>query len=84
MKSILGIGTSVVDILARAPRAAVGNEMVSFVDYSKQGGGMVATAIIAAARLGAPCQMITPVGMTRWESFAGRTICATVLTSLTC
>jgi sulfofructose kinase len=62
MKSILGIGTSVVDILARAPRAAVGNEMVPFVDFSKQGGGMVATAIIAAARLGVPCQMITPVG----------------------
>ncbi len=62
MKSILGIGTSVVDILARAPRAAVGNEMVPFIDYSKQGGGMIATAIIAAARLGAPCEIMTPVG----------------------
>ncbi|HWQ50600.1 MAG TPA: PfkB family carbohydrate kinase [Terriglobales bacterium] len=62
MKYILGIGTSVVDILARAPRAAVGNEMVPFADYSKQGGGMVATAVIAAARLGAPCKIISPVG----------------------
>lgn len=59
---VIGIGTACVDILANIPKMPKANEGTRIKDYSWQGGGNVATAIVALAKLGAQCGMIGVVG----------------------
>ena len=59
---IVGVGASIADIAVEIERLPVYNEPISMLDYTRQGGGMMATAIVAAARLGSKCTCISAVG----------------------
>ena len=50
---IVGIGRPCVDILTIVERLPKSNSNSGILDFSRQGGGNVATAVVAAARLGA-------------------------------
>jgi sugar/nucleoside kinase (ribokinase family) len=62
MLDVIGIGTSFMDQLVNVPRVPRGNSGVRADEVFHQGGGNVATAIAAAARLGARAGMIGRVG----------------------
>ncbi|MDR0400037.1 MAG: carbohydrate kinase family protein [Treponema sp.] len=62
MVDVVGIGTSFMDQLVNVPRVPQGNSGVRADEVFHQGGGNVATAIVAAARLGARAGMIGRVG----------------------
>ncbi|MDR2029610.1 MAG: carbohydrate kinase family protein [Treponema sp.] len=59
---VVGIGTSFMDQLVNVPRVPRGNSGVRADEVFHQGGGNVATAVAAAARLGARAGMIGRVG----------------------
>ena len=53
---VVGVGCCAVDYLGILPRFPQMDEKLWMDEFTKQGGGMVATALVAAARLGAkPC-----------------------------
>ena len=53
---VVGVGCCAVDYLGILPRFPKMDEKLWMEDFTKQGGGMVATALVALARLGAkPC-----------------------------
>ncbi len=58
---ILGVGIACLDYLFLAPRAASGGQ-APLRDHLIQGGGLVGTAVVAAARLGAAADIWTWVG----------------------
>ncbi len=58
---ITGLGIATLDYLFVAPPAAPGRQ-VAVHDYAVAGGGLVATALVAAARLGAAATIRTWVG----------------------
>jgi len=58
---IIGIGKPCIDMLSIVERLPKPDSGTGILDFSRQGGGNVATAIVAAARLGATAGM---VGMT--------------------
>ena len=58
---ILGLGVACLDYLFLAPRAAPGEQAV-LRDHLIEGGGLAATALVAAARLGASAELWTWVG----------------------
>jgi sulfofructose kinase len=58
---ITGLGVTTLDYLFVAPRAATGRQAVVH-DYAVAGGGLVGTALVAAARLGADAAIRTWVG----------------------
>jgi sugar/nucleoside kinase (ribokinase family) len=62
MLDVIGIGTSFMDQLVNVPRVPQGNGGVRADEVFHQGGGNVATAMAAAARLGARAGMIGRVG----------------------
>ncbi|MEM7535246.1 MAG: PfkB family carbohydrate kinase [Chloroflexota bacterium] len=55
---VMGIGISTVDYLFTVPQMPVYGGRIVADNYLKQGGGLVATALVALARLGASCAMI--------------------------
>jgi sulfofructose kinase len=59
---VLGLGVSTVDLLMRVDHLPAEEEILRADGFSAQGGGPVATAIVAAARLGARTAMIDAVG----------------------
>ncbi len=49
---VVGLGGNAIDHLARIPRHPSPGEKVKFTEYSRQGGGRTATAMVTIARLG--------------------------------
>jgi sulfofructose kinase len=58
---IAGAGVSCQDYVFRAPRTQMGNTG-RVTAFQAQGGGLVATALVACARLGAECDLFTLLG----------------------
>ncbi len=58
---IAGAGIACQDFLVVAPRASWGTQ-AEVAEFRAQGGGLVATALVAAARLGARCDLFGIVG----------------------
>lgn len=61
-RKILGVGLSIVDNLILVPEFPGGEGHLDCLDYLSQGGGMVGTALCAAARLGAAAEIWCRVG----------------------
>ncbi|MDL2289649.1 PfkB family carbohydrate kinase [Clostridia bacterium OttesenSCG-928-F22] len=59
---ILGVGSSIADIIVQVESMPGADQPAPMLAYSRQGGGMMATAIVAAARLGAKCNCISTIG----------------------
>ena len=59
---IVGIGASTLDILTAVEDFPTAREVHEARDVKMEGGGPVATALAAAARLGATCQMLDELG----------------------
>jgi len=59
---IIGMGRPCIDILTVVEKLPKSNSGSGILDYSRQGGGNVATAMVAAARLGAKTGMIGVTG----------------------
>jgi sulfofructose kinase len=60
MKPVVGIGIACLDHLIVVPESSKHGGRIS--DYRMDGGGLTATALVAAARLGAPSQLWTCLG----------------------
>lgn len=69
---IIGIGASTLDILTSVDAFPQGREVHEAKDVKMEGGGPVATALAAAAKLGGRCQMLDEVG----DDSVGKAICA--------
>lgn len=59
---VVGVGSACVDLVVRIPRLPASDEGLRMDEYTMQGGGKVATALVAAARLGLRAGFIGPVG----------------------
>ena len=59
---VVGIGCSAVDFFAVVPRYPENDTKIEIGELAKQGGGLVATALVAASRLGATTRYIGRVG----------------------
>ncbi len=59
---VIGLGVATLDLLARVDHFPCGEEIQRAEDMAIQGGGPVATAIVALARLGARTAMFDAVG----------------------
>ena len=59
---IVGIGTPCIDMISVLDKLPTSNKGSSVRDFSRQGGGVVATALVAAARLGAKVSYIGVMG----------------------
>jgi sugar/nucleoside kinase (ribokinase family) len=66
---IVGLGLATVDILTLAPRLPQPDDVLAARQIVIQGGGPVATALAAAARLGAAVAYLGPIGRGRWGEF---------------
>lgn len=67
---VLGLGVSTVDLLLQVDHLPVEEEILRADGFSVQGGGPVATAIVAASRLGARTAMLDALG----DDWRGRLI----------
>lgn len=67
---IVGVGVSTVDVLALVDHFPAGEEVQQAFELEVQGGGPVATALVAAARLGARAAMLDSLG----DDWRGRQI----------
>ncbi len=67
---VVGLGVSTIDLLMQVEHLPVEEEILRAEGFSVQGGGPVATAIVALARLGARTAMIDAVG----DDWRGRLI----------
>jgi len=59
---VVGIGYAAVDYLGVVPRYPALDEKLQMLEFSKQGGGVVATAMVALSRLGAKAAYVGKVG----------------------
>jgi sulfofructose kinase len=66
---VIGIDTPCMDLLAHIRALPKANESTGMLEYSWQGGGKVATAIIALSRLGSSCGIIGYVGDDSYGEF---------------
>jgi ribokinase len=62
MRKILGLGGVTADQIGVVDHVPQTDEVIRLKDYRVQQGGMVATALVAAARLGAECHFLGAVG----------------------
>lgn len=58
---VVGLGMATLDILAQTPRLPNSNDCFPIATIEMQGGGPVATALVALSRLGARCQYLGPL-----------------------
>jgi sulfofructose kinase len=63
---IVGLGLATVDIMTLVPRLPGHDEVFPARRILLEGGGPVATALVAAARLGATTAYLGPIAPTRW------------------
>lgn len=66
---VVGIGMATVDVLTVVPRLPRPDEVYRVVRTDLQGGGPVATALVALARLGATAGYLGPVAPDPWGQF---------------
>ena len=59
---VVGIGCCAVDYFAVVPHYPENDSKIEMAQFTKQGGGLVGTALVAAARLGAKARYIGHVG----------------------
>ena len=59
---VIGVGTAVVDYLGVVPHYPEMDSQIELMEFSKQGGGNVATALVTLARLGASTRFIGKIG----------------------
>jgi ribokinase len=59
---VVGIGHATVDVFGVVPRYPQRDSKIELAEYSKQGGGPVATALCAAAALGVPATYVGKLG----------------------
>ena len=69
---VVGLGVSTVDLLMQVDHLPAEEEILRADAFSVQGGGPVATAIVALARLGARTAMMDAIG----DDWRGDTICS--------
>jgi len=62
MFDVVGIGLNAIDYLVSLPRYPVPGEKLRMTGFSRQGGGQVATALVALARWGLRTQYVGNVG----------------------
>ncbi len=67
---IVGLGLATIDIMTLVPRLPHQDEVFPARRILLQGGGPVATALVAAARLGAATAYLGPFAPTRWGTLA--------------
>jgi sulfofructose kinase len=60
--TVVGIGHAAVDLLGVVPRYPGRDSTTNVLEYSKQGGGTVATALVAASSLGIRARFVGKVG----------------------
>ena len=72
MPDVIGVEAPCVDCLLHLPRLPRPNEGLAVEDSSWQGGGKVSTAMVALARLGASCGMISDIGDDGYGRFSKR------------
>lgn len=63
---VVGLGLATVDILTLVPRLPGRDEVYQARDIRLEGGGPVATALVAACRLGASTAYLGPIAPTTW------------------
>jgi sugar/nucleoside kinase (ribokinase family) len=62
MVDVVGLGSPVMDLVVNVPRVPRGNSAIRASEVFHQGGGNVASAMVASARLGAKSGMLAKVG----------------------
>ncbi len=62
MHDLIGLGVSTVDLVARVDHLPAQEEVQRAIEMVVQGGGPIATAMVAAARLGARVAMLDSIG----------------------
>lgn len=63
---IVGLGLATVDVITLTPRLPGPDDVFAVDEIVVQGGGPVATALVAAARLGASAAYLGTIGSGRW------------------
>ncbi len=63
---VVGLGLATIDILTATPRLPGSNEVLPVPEIAVQGGGPVATALVALARLGARTAYLGTVAQDTW------------------
>ena len=66
---IVGIGTPCFDFIVRVRELPKGNDSMRMQDYTYQGGGIAATALVAASRLGAKTGLVGITGSDNYGRF---------------
>ena len=67
---VVGMGLNSVDFIAVVPEFPTLNSKMEITQFSKQGGGQVATAMVALSRWGAKTKYIGKVGADEWGRFS--------------
>lgn len=70
MVDIVGLGLATIDIMTLVPRLPRHDEVYRARCIELEGGGPVATALVAAARLGASTAYLGPIAPTAWGALA--------------
>jgi sulfofructose kinase len=66
---VVGLGAATVDYLGLVPRFPVPDEKMAMREFARQGGGLVATALVALARLGATTRYLGKLGTDDFSQF---------------
>lgn len=66
---LLGLGVSTIDDLLLVEKFPRPNEKMPLIDMVRQGGGLTATALVAAARMGCKCGMVITLGDNELANF---------------
>ncbi len=67
---VVGMGLNSVDLLGLVPEFPTLNSKMKILRFSKQGGGQVATALVALSRWGVKTKYIGKVGGDEWGQFS--------------
>jgi len=67
---VVGMGLNSVDFLCVVPEFPTVNSKMEMLQFSKQGGGQVATAMVALSRWGVKAKYIGKVGGDEWGQFS--------------
>src|SRR5512137_631812 len=67
---VVGMGLNSVDFLTVVPKFPAPNSKMKMLQFSKQGGGQVATALVALSRLGVKAKYIGKVGADELGQFS--------------
>lgn len=71
---VVGMGLNSVDFLTVLPEFPAPNSKMKMLDFSKQGGGQVATALVALSRWGMRTKYIGKVGADEWGQYSLQSI----------